>query len=136
MVVSPEDAEKKRHLWIDLGLLYKEIDEPEIFQSLYLNNVLADSSAALAINYEIRGEYAYAFNQYKKASLENTESSYETNVWTEEMLFCYSQLCFWDKIEAKVNQDVGEDVLNRIWDEKNKVRVSFMALIYDAHTVL
>lgn len=122
MVIPSEESTKKKNIWIDLGLLYKEIDEPEIFQSIYLTNVTTDTLCVQAINYELKGQYNLAFNKYKTAAEMNQDNYYESTVWTEEMLHCYTQLCQWDDISANVNETIGDDVVSRIWEPKFKVR--------------
>ncbi len=119
--MSPEEREKRKDLWIDLGLLYKEIDEPEIFQSLYLANVATEEAAIKAINYEIQGEYGYAVGHYKKAENANPNKTYESSLWTGEMLFCFTQLGRWDAVSKSIDESVGDNVLQRIWDSKTKV---------------
>lgn len=127
VIISSEEREKRKNLWIDLSLLYKEIDEPEIFQSLYSANVVTEKMVTLGINYEIKGLYALAFNQFKKAAAANPEETYESSVWTEEMLFCYSQLGQWGDVYKKIAESVGDNVVDRIWEPK--IKVSFWILI-------
>lgn len=124
VIISSEDNVKRKNLWIDLGLLYKEIDEPEIFQSIYLTNVTTEKLCIQAINYELNGQYNLAFNKYKTAAEMSQENYYESTVWTEEMLHCYTQLCQWDDIYANIEQAVGDNTVNRIWDSRNKVRLN------------
>ncbi|KAI8973303.1 hypothetical protein BDF20DRAFT_881619 [Mycotypha africana] len=96
--------------WIHLSLLYQSIDEPEIFQNIYLNNVVENELARDGIEYEIKGNYADAFNKLATASDTSDPKSVdivEYNLWQEQMLFCRTQLTEWEKISQDTFQATG-----------------------------
>jgi DNA-dependent protein kinase catalytic subunit len=121
MIVSPEDKEKIKNRWIDLALLYKDIDEPEIFQNVYLTNVATDDIVKHATNAEIRGDYVEAFNSFKKATDDLSNDTYESNLWEEQKLYCYTQLTQWEDIAYMVNSVTNNDPVSSIWDPQTKV---------------
>jgi hypothetical protein len=126
MVLSPQEQQTRKSQWIDLALLYKEIDESEIFQNVYLTNVATDDLARVAINAEIRGEYIEAFNNFKRADLEYPDQTDEHDLWKEQMLYCYTQLTQWDDIANSVNKSLNNEPLKHIWEPENKVNCDLM----------
>lgn len=107
--------------WIDLALLYKEIDEPEIFQNVYLKNVATKELTKEAINAEIRGEYIEAYNAFGNALEQDKLSPYEPPLWKEQMLYCHTQLSQWDEIATIIDERIGYDP-NNIWKIGQQVK--------------
>lgn len=111
-----EDKSKTKSQWIDLALLYKEIDEPEIFQKVYLTNVATHELPKEAINHEIRGEYVEAYNNFGEALQKYYDQPYESQLWTEQMLYCHTQLTQWDDIADITESRVDTNPISKLWD--------------------
>ncbi|KAI8057473.1 hypothetical protein BDF21DRAFT_349187 [Thamnidium elegans] len=111
-----EDISKLKIQWTDLSLLYKEIDEPEIFQKLYLNNVATRELPKEAINAEIRGEYVEAYNNFGEALQTYRDQPYEVQLWTDQMLYCHTQLTQWDEIAAITDARVDTSPITKLWE--------------------
>ncbi|KAI8883147.1 hypothetical protein K501DRAFT_333495 [Backusella circina FSU 941] len=108
--------EKKK--WIDLSLLFKEIDEPEIFQGTYQNYVASNNLSKNAIAAEVGMEYARAYNLFKEAKdtlLAKTDPK-ETSLWDEEMLRCFEQLTQWDDIAIQVGKALPNTDYDKLWE--------------------
>lgn len=121
---SAIDGGKSR--WIDLALLYKDIDEPEIFQNIYLTNVATKELPKEAINAEINGDYVEAYNAFGNSLEQDKDSLYEIPLWKEQMLWCHTQLTQWDEIATTVDKRIQNDP-DSIWDIGQHVsyRLSF-----------
>ncbi|KAI9359803.1 hypothetical protein BD770DRAFT_319254 [Pilaira anomala] len=111
-----EDNNNLKSQWIDLAILYKEIDEPEIFQKVYLTNVATDELPKEAINAEIRGEYVEAYNHFGDALEQHGIQSSESQLWTEQMLYCHTQLTQWDDIASLTDARIETSPINKIWE--------------------
>lgn len=128
--MPPQEQEKMKNRWIDLALLYKDIDEPEIFQNVYLTNVATDKNVKMATNAEIRGDYVEAFNSFKRATDQFPDDTYEYGLWEEQKLYCYTQLTQWEDIANMVNNATNNDPMSNIWDTKTKVSNLFTQKLY------
>ncbi|KAG0937620.1 hypothetical protein G6F57_007384 [Rhizopus arrhizus] len=109
---------KEKEKWIDLSLLYKAIDEPSLFRSIYQSYVATYDTPKKAIDSEVLGDYAAAYNQFaqSKESLVGFVSEVELHLWQEEMLHCYEKLTQWDDIVKDVNAALPEKSYYKLWD--------------------
>ncbi|KAI9317523.1 hypothetical protein BX666DRAFT_1857295, partial [Dichotomocladium elegans] len=108
--------EKKR--WIELGTLYRSIDEPEIFQFLYQQHVASVQLTKDAIDSEIDGQFANACNLFEKAYEQHHAEVdiEEAEFWLRERLHCYEQLTQWDDIAINLDFFIKGDM----WDDSNR----------------
>ncbi|KAI8641990.1 hypothetical protein BD408DRAFT_483034 [Parasitella parasitica] len=117
--------------WINLSLLYQQIDEMEIFENIYLTNVASNDMVQKALRFQIDGNYAVAFNHYDKALTESGTlvDDSEYNLWQEQMLFCRTQLGQWDRIGSDT-RDAVEDKWDLLWTEKEDPYLEYFIKSY------
>ncbi|CAO3576402.1 unnamed protein product [Absidia cylindrospora] len=104
--------------WIDLATLYQDIDEPEIFQSIYRTHVASKDLPKRAVDAEIRGDIALSCNLFQEAmETHYTETAPEEyNLWAKEGLRCFEQLTQWDDVSFHVSNDLGGEY-TKLWDK-------------------
>ncbi|ORE12935.1 hypothetical protein BCV71DRAFT_230098, partial [Rhizopus microsporus] len=104
--------------WIDLSLLFKDIDEPGVFRSIYQSYVATYEISKKAIDSEVLGDYATAYNQFGQAkeSLHNFVDQSETHLWQEQMLHCYEKLTQWDDIVKDIYAAIPRRDYNKLWE--------------------
>ncbi|KAI9025750.1 hypothetical protein CLU79DRAFT_699113, partial [Phycomyces nitens] len=108
----------KKLKWINLATLYKSIDEPEFFQSIYKINVAAERLPKEAIDFEVRGDYETAITKYTESlgKLKQDTDTREVYVWVQEQLKCYEKLTQWEEIGKNVKSVLKNGDYNSLWD--------------------
>ncbi|KAI8997006.1 hypothetical protein BDB01DRAFT_840542 [Pilobolus umbonatus] len=110
----------KKKDWINMSLLFKDIDEPEMFESIYQYNVASSDLTQEAIEAETRGQYARAFNLFHKAKSDSLDDALdeERDLWDKEMLHCYEKLLQWGDIANKIEEIIPDRNYECLWDSK------------------
>ncbi|KAI9251048.1 hypothetical protein BY458DRAFT_559563 [Sporodiniella umbellata] len=113
---------KEKERWVSLALQYKAIDELGAFRSIYQNFVAIYDGPKTAIDHEVMGDYASAYNQFadSKRSLFEYSSSAELELWQEEMLYCYEKLTQWDDIVKEVHTALPDRNYTNLWNPEHQ----------------
>ncbi|KAI8075324.1 hypothetical protein BC940DRAFT_249003 [Gongronella butleri] len=119
--VSSQPTADKAH-WIDLASLYKAIDEPEIYESLYRTRVVELEAPRLAVEAQLRGDVAEACEKYQDAMQHhfNEASSAEYKVWEQERLACFEQLTQWHDVAFSTLADLPNGT-DDLWSRQYQV---------------
>ncbi|ORE05303.1 hypothetical protein BCV72DRAFT_250689 [Rhizopus microsporus var. microsporus] len=106
--------------WIDLSLLFKDIDEPGVFRSIYQSYIATYEIPKKAIDSEVLGDYATAYNQFGQAkeSLHNFVDQSEAHLWQEQMLHCYEKLTQWDDIVKDIYAAIPRRDYSKLWESE------------------
>ncbi|KAL0088017.1 hypothetical protein F4703DRAFT_1975680 [Phycomyces blakesleeanus] len=104
--------------WINLATMYKSIDEPEFFQSIYKINVATEKLPKEAIDFEVRGDYETAIKKYTESfnKLKQNTDTREVSVWAQEQLKCHENLTQWEEIGKSVKSVLKDGDYNSLWD--------------------
>lgn len=76
-----------------------------------------------AIDSEVLGDYATAYNQFGQAkeSLHNFVDQSEAHLWQEQMLHCYEKLTQWDDIVKDIYAAIPHRDYNKLWESEYQV---------------
>ncbi|CAO3615261.1 unnamed protein product [Cunninghamella echinulata] len=108
--------------WINLATLYQDIDEPEIFESLYRTHIASNELPKKAVDAKIRGEIAESCNLFMESmdSFHNQADPQEYSIWERERLRCFEQLTQWDDVAFHVKHDLAEGY-TQLWDKNYQI---------------
>lgn len=91
-----------------------------------MTNVATDELPKEAINAEIRGEYAEAYNHFGDALEQHGIQSSESQLWIEQMLYCHTQLTQWEDIASLTDARIETSPINKIWEIGSHVKIKFI----------
>ncbi|KAF9419367.1 hypothetical protein BGZ94_009435, partial [Podila epigama] len=113
--------DKTRATWNELALLYKSVDEKDIYKSVFENNVATTEYTKEAIEAEVLGDYNRAAQAYfdgiaKLSSDEIEIDDAEKTIWANGRLECLEYLGDWDILEQNMMMDMENDS-SVVWTE-------------------
>ncbi|KAL9649605.1 hypothetical protein ABK040_003282 [Willaertia magna] len=124
---TEDEARMIIEAWIELGKMYKSIDEEDIVRSIFEYHVAQQDSTKRALTDELEGRYNSALKTYGQgiAQWDNGWQSHddppleeEVEFWREQRLECLRKMNQWDSLDAELNNDFAED-MDKIWSHEN-----------------
>ncbi|ORX51884.1 hypothetical protein DM01DRAFT_1063713 [Hesseltinella vesiculosa] len=112
----------EKTVWINLAALYKSIDEPEIFESLYRTQVVTLDLPRRAVEAKLRGDIAGACNLFmdSMSNHHHEASDVEYKVWEQERLACFEQLTQWHDVAFYTLDDLPHGV-DDLWSKQYQI---------------
>ncbi|EFC47806.1 DNA dependent protein kinase catalytic subunit [Naegleria gruberi] len=148
-IAGQDDMRPYIDAWIELGKLYKAIDEQDVIRSIFEYHVAQQENTKKALSDELDGRYNSALKIYSQG-VDQWDSGWQTHdtppieeeveFWRTQKLECLKKMNSWDLVLQEVLSEVqkrtkseSEQLLNqKIW-EASELNENLLSLYLDSN---
>ncbi|VEN54375.1 unnamed protein product [Callosobruchus maculatus] len=128
---KPGQIDGEKELWLKLAELYRELEEWDIMQTIFIEKVDGGTQIKTAIQLESESKYREAQDVYQQI-IADSSGDWNDFYW-ESYLRCFANLGDWEKLPEAINLALEDDNTWRgLWDDKRCQR-KLLPWYIDAH---
>nr|CAH7756351.1 unnamed protein product [Callosobruchus chinensis] len=128
---KPGQIDGEKELWLKLAELYRELEEWDIMQTIFIEKVDGGTKVKTAIQLESESKYREAQDVYQQIIADSSDDW--NDFYWESYLRCFASLADWEKLPQAINLALEDDNTWRgLWDDKRCQR-KILPWYIDAH---